>query len=208
MTRDDLVDLGAELRGHRRDGLGDADALVVGARVEAALVHEHDDRLDALLLEDRRPGRWRSRTSSLKSTVETPAGLTSGGRGLEGHADEADLGAGDLLDPGAGQAGAAAVLLDDVGGQPREVGAGIRLRRGSSTRRPGGSRRSACAAARSVPSSNSWLPTLLTSRPMALSDSTDGSSWNMPGEEGGAADEVARGDGEAVARRRPRRAAR
>ena len=31
-----------------------------------------------------------------------------------------------------------------------------------------------------MPSSNSWLPTLLTSSPMALSDSTDGSSWNMP----------------------------
>ena len=31
-----------------------------------------------------------------------------------------------------------------------------------------------------VPSSNSWLPTLLTSRPIALSDSTDGSSWKMP----------------------------
>ena len=49
-----------------------------------------------------------------------------------------------------------------------------------------------------TPSSNSWLPTLETSRCIALSDSTDGSSWNRPENERRPADQVAGGDGQAV----------
>ena len=49
-----------------------------------------------------------------------------------------------------------------------------------------------------TPSSNSWLPTLETSRPIAFSDSTAGSSWNSPDRNGDAADQVAGGDRQGV----------
>ena len=176
---DDLVDLGRHLRRDLRDRLRDAVALVDRLGLVAALVQQHDDGLDALLLELRG-----LRVGGLHLVLEVDAGhaggADQGGGRLQGHPDEADLGAVDGLDPRAGQQRLAGVLAArrwrraTGSRRPRTAG------RGSSSRRPGGSRRSACAGARSVPSSNSWLPTLLTSRPIALSDSTDGSSWNMP----------------------------
>ena len=72
---DDLVDLGAHLGGDLGDRRGDAVATVDGAGLVAALVQEHDDGLDALLLSS---FAWAFAvlTSSRKSTLETPAGLT------------------------------------------------------------------------------------------------------------------------------------
>ena len=52
-----------------------------------------------------------------------------------------------------------------------------RTRHRPGSRRSGGSRRSASGAARSTPSSNSWLPTALMSSPSAFSASIVGSSW-------------------------------
>ena len=166
----------------RRDRLGDAHALAGRCRrLAAALVHAARrspsrppcvssracgvGRLDLVLEPRPRPRR--------------PASTRLGGA-LEGHPDEADLRPADpflthvpgrralLVRVVVTALGGLGVLDHDVRGQPREVGAGIRARRRSSTRRPGGGRHVCMRSSSAVPSSNSWLPTLLTSRPIAF----------------------------------------
>ncbi len=66
--------------------------------------------------------------------VEEVPALDAGGgdQGVgrfERHADESDLDALDLLHPVGRQRGLAGSLVDDVGGEPLEVGAGVRFTR-------------------------------------------------------------------------------
>ncbi len=123
---DDGVDCWVETGVDVDDRARDVGALVHQDRVgDAALVEQHDDGLDALSLQLGHQG-----VGGLDLVEEVVALDAGGGHegvgGLEGHADEADLDAVDLLDPVRGQRGGAA-LVDHVGRQPLEVGAGVGL---------------------------------------------------------------------------------
>ena len=85
------------------------DALLVRAGLEAALVQQHDDRLHAAAAQ--LAGRPVGRLHLVAELDALDAGLgDQGRRGLQGHADVADLDPVDLLDGGAGQDRPAGVL--------------------------------------------------------------------------------------------------
>ena len=103
---------------------------------------------------------------------------------LQRHADEADLDALVLPDRVRLEDRLAGLLVRDVGGEVGEVGALELLALLVAAVARGGSRRSAGASARRAPSSNSWLPTEVTSRSSLLSASMVGSSWKSPDSSG------------------------
>ena len=134
----------------------------------------------------------------LDLVVELQARRPDGGddvrRALQGHADEADRRRRSRFQTQYGGSSGWRVLSSmTLRGEVREVGARERLRPGRSSRRSGGSRRSAGAPARPAPSSNSWLPTAVTSRPSLFSASMVGSSWKSGRQQRAGADHVAGG---------------
>ena len=146
-----------------------------GGRLRAALVQQHDERLDASArCLSFRTSALAVTTSSRNSSPATPDGVTTVGVRLEGHADERDLRVADLLDLVGREDRAVRAGEEHVGREVLEERAGERRSRPGS-RRPGGSRcrragcRTASAAARRSPSSNSWLPTPMTSKPIEFS---------------------------------------
>jgi len=105
------------------------------------------------------------------------------GRPLERQADEADLGALEPADRVGREDRLAGGLLDHVGGEVAEVRAReavLLLSASAPSKQPSvGWQPPDCIRWSSVqPSSNSWLPTALMSRPRAFIASIVGSSWN------------------------------
>ncbi len=130
VTGDHRVDRGVECVVDGDDWSGDTDAgvdVTGRRRLRTTLVQQHDDGLDALRLQD-----WDERVGRLGLVEEIPTlDAGSGDQGVGGlkrHADEADLDVIEPLDPVGGQ-GRLAALVDDIGGEPLEVGAGVRLAR-------------------------------------------------------------------------------
>ena len=139
--------------------------------LEAALVHQHDDGLDAAPAQ---LGHQRVDGVGLVAELEPghAGGRDDGRRGLERHADEGHRHAVEALDAVGRQQRAAGGRLDHVGRQPLELRAVEAARRaeprplqlfGSGTPsvilQPPFCRRSSSAE----PLSNSWLPTALNS---------------------------------------------
>ena len=178
---DDGVDLGVEGLGDRDDRPGDAGALLSRCRrLEPALVQQHDDRLHALRLAARGRPRWRSPPRRGSRWPAMPAWATSVGVPSRVIPMKPTLTPSTCLDPVRRQRACRRCRLDDVRGEPLEVGAGIGARPRARSSRPGWQPPFCIRSSSVTPSSNSWLPTLDTSRPIAFSDSTAGSSWNRP----------------------------
>ena len=110
---------------HNRSGDADTGVHIAGRRrLRTTFVQQHDDGIDALRFQDRY-----ERVGRLGLVQEIPA-LDAGSRDqrvrrLERHADEADL---DALDPAhpVGRQRCLTGRVDDIGRQPLEVGAGKR----------------------------------------------------------------------------------
>ncbi len=91
-------------------------------------MEQNDNRLDPLILQNRN-----KRVGRLGFVEEIPPLNTGGGNQRVGrfqrHADKGDLDVVKALDPIGGQRRFAGFLMDDVGGQPLEVGSGVWLGR-------------------------------------------------------------------------------
>jgi hypothetical protein len=125
---DDGADVGIDACGFQV-AVAAVDVADIGAGLEAALVHQHHDRLDALGAQLGHQG-----VDGVGFVLEAQAGHAGGrddaGRALERHADEGHLDAVEGLDAVGRQQRAAGGGFDHVGRQPLELGAVKRARRG------------------------------------------------------------------------------
>ena len=142
-------------------------ALVVDGPVglDAALVDQDDDRLDALLLQLLATSVRRCRPRRRTSGPRRPLGGDDRRRALQRHADEADLHAvrSCLMRE---RAGRAVLRRRRRGRSPRGTGTSRRRTPCPSWQPSVGWQPPFCIRSSSArPSSNSWLPTAVTSRP-------------------------------------------
>ena len=178
MAADDDVDRLVQLPNDLDDRAGDARALVHSPRSEnrprrsaprspgcpcPQLRHQRVDRFGFVMKGQASNAGWHDDV----------------GRRLQRQADEGYRDSVELLDVVGRQDGLARRVVDGAGGEVLEPGAGEAARL-AALRYRAGSRRFASAAVPRCPSSNSWLPTALASRPISESDSMVGSSCRMP----------------------------